>query len=235
MLAVLAGCSRDEPEAPPQAEQPAKSAPDRELDTFKKPKRLWRTVKRVIDGCAIELDGGEKVRLIGVRTTHKHFDDKSADFIRKTLQRKKVWLQYDKEGVLHKDKRLRTLAYVRYTEKGHGWVEVPFPNGTVEVREAFDKHYVLNEEIIRKGLGLVDTEYPFKELDRYKELEKEARKARKGLWAFLIDIVHITDGRTLKGWVTSETEDEVLLEMELGIIRIDRKKVARIERKQKKN
>jgi endonuclease YncB( thermonuclease family) len=187
ILVALEGCSDEQPQPPVEAKQPAEPAPDRELDSFKKPKRLWRTVRRVIDGRTIELRGGEKVRLIGVAGAVDFVQDtpiekKEIEFIQKKLQGKKVWLEYDKEGVLHRDKRFRTLAYVHYTVKGHGWVRVPSGDGTENLRMPFERDYVLNEEIVLLGYRPVDRDYDFRHKKKYVELERKARKEQRGCW-----------------------------------------------------
>lgn len=129
------------------------------------PAREWRTVKRVIDGDTLELENGEKVRLIGVDTPEtvdprkpvERFGKEASEFTRKLCEGKRVWLEYDQT---RSDKYLRTLAYV-HLEDGR----------------------VLNEEIIRYGYGHAYTEYPFKHMEKYRELERQAREAETGLWA----------------------------------------------------
>jgi endonuclease YncB( thermonuclease family) len=40
----------------------------------------------------------------------------------------------------------------------------------------------LNAELIRQGYGHAYTKYPFKYMDEFKQLEREARESGKGLW-----------------------------------------------------
>jgi len=125
----------------------------------------WRTCIRVIDGDTIELDGGEKVRLIGVDTPEtkdprkpvEYFGQEAYEFTKKLIEGKKVRLEYDQNKI---DKYGRTLAYV-FLEDGT----------------------FVNVEIIRQGYGFAYTKYPFKYLEEFRAFEREARENRRGLWA----------------------------------------------------
>ena len=66
-------------------------------------------------------------------------------------------LKYD---VQRRDKYGRLLAYVYLM------------NGTL-----------LNAEIIKQGYGHAYTRFPFKYKEEFKQYEKEAREAKRGLWA----------------------------------------------------
>ena len=119
---------------------------------------------RVIDGDTIELEGGERVRLIGVnapesvdpRRPVEHFGEKAAEFTRRMAEGKAVRLEYDHEL---KDQYGRTLAYVF------------LPNGTF-----------LNAEIIRQGYGFAYSRFPYHYQQDFVALEREAREQRRGLW-----------------------------------------------------
>ena len=125
----------------------------------------WRKCIRVIDGDTIELDGGEKVRLIGVDTPEtkdprkpvEYFGQEAYEFTKKLIEGKKVRLEYDQNKI---DKYGRTLAYV-FLEDGT----------------------FVNVEIIRQGYGFAYTKYPFKYLEEFRAFEREARENRRGLWA----------------------------------------------------
>jgi len=121
-------------------------------------------VKRVIDGDTLELSTGERVRLIGVDTPEtkdprkpvQYFGEEAAEFTRRMVEGKWVRLDHDWE---RKDKYGRTLAYI-YLEDGT----------------------FLNAEIIRQGYGFAYTRFPFKYLEEFRKLEREAREAGRGLW-----------------------------------------------------
>ena len=121
-------------------------------------------VERVIDGDTIIVRGVGRIRLIGVDTPEtadprrpvEFFGREASGFTRRMLEGKRVRLEYDWERT---DRYGRTLAYVRLLD------------GTL-----------LNAEIIRQGYGHAYTRFPFKYLDEFRQYEREAREARRGLW-----------------------------------------------------
>lgn len=125
----------------------------------------YRTVERVIDGDTIVLDGGERVRLIGVDTPEtvdprkpvQYFGKEASAFTRRMAEGKKVRLEGYRKG---SDKYGRSLAYV-YLEDGK----------------------MLNAEIIRQGFGHAYTKYPFDRMEEFRGYEREAREKKRGLWA----------------------------------------------------
>ena len=129
--------------------------------------RELREVTRVIDGDTLVLDGGERVRLIGVdtpETVHpnkpvERFGKEASAFTRGRAEGKKVRLEYD-PGTGRKDRYGRTLAYIY------------LPDGTL-----------LNLEIVRQGYGHAYTRFPFSKMDEFRAAEREAREERRGLWA----------------------------------------------------
>ena len=153
LLVLALGCSDDRSTAPQSssaASLPAGAS--------------WRTVQRVVDGDTLVLDGGERVRLIGVdtpETVHprkpvEYFGREASSFTKRMVEGKKIWLEYDQT---RKDKYKRTLAYV-HMEDGR----------------------ILNEEIVRQGYGHAYTRFPFKYMERYRGMERQAREAGAGLW-----------------------------------------------------
>ena len=127
----------------------------------------WRRVTRVVDGDTIVLDGGERVRLIGVdtpETVHpqkpvERFGKEASAFTRRLLEGRRVRLAFDQQ---RRDRYGRTLAYMY------------LPDGRLA-----------NEEIIRQGYGHAFTKYPFAQamMERFRAAEREAREAGRGLWA----------------------------------------------------
>lgn len=139
----------------------------REIRSPEPPRRTGeeRLCVRVIDGDTIELEGGERVRLIGVDTPEsvdprrpvEYFGKEAASFTRRQAQSKTVRLEFDHETV---DRYGRTLAYV-YLEDGS----------------------LLNGEIIRQGYGHAYTRFPFRYQSEFLAYEREARAEGRGLWA----------------------------------------------------
>lgn len=121
-------------------------------------------VARVIDGDTVELEGGQRVRYIGVNTPEMNdsrpairaWAEKAKEKNRELLEGKKVTLERD---VSETDRYGRLLRYV-YLE------------GTM-----------VNSELVRLGYAYA-TSYPpdIKHQDLFTRLEREARGAGRGLW-----------------------------------------------------
>jgi len=127
-------------------------------------------VLRVIDGDTIVVDSnGLKitVRLIGIDTPEtkhptkpvQYYGKEASRFTDNLLKGEKVYLVGDTEGDKI-DKYGRTLAHVYRAPDG----------------------LFVNAEIIRQGYGHAYTRFPFKYMEEFKQLERFARKAEKGLW-----------------------------------------------------
>ena len=129
-----------------------------------------REVLRVIDGDTLVLSPNEKVRLIGVDTPEtKHpkkpvqcFGLEAKEFTGKMAAGKKIRLELDQANAAtgHKDRYGRTLGYV-YLEDG----------------------VFLNAEIIRQGYGHAYTRFPFRYLEEFRALQRQARAVGRGLWS----------------------------------------------------
>ena len=121
-------------------------------------------VERVVDGDTIVVEGVGRVRLIGVDTPEtvntrrpvEFFGREASGFTKRLLEGRSVRLEYDRERT---DRYGRTLAYVHLGD------------GTFA-----------NAEIIRRGYGHAYTRFPFRHLERFRQLEREARSAGRGLW-----------------------------------------------------
>ena len=123
------------------------------------------TVRRVIDGDTFDLDGGERVRLIGVDTPEYRpwknridfFGKEASEYSRKLLTGKRVRLEKDVDPT---DNYGRTLAYV-YLEDGR-FVNLLL----VEEGYARAKYYSPN------GRHYLE----------FKQSQDRARRSKKGLW-----------------------------------------------------
>lgn len=124
-----------------------------------------RRVKRAVDGDTVVLDGGERVRLIGVNTPEmkdarqdvRYFAKRAAVFLEDMVAGKSVRLEFDHE---RHDRYGRLLAYL-YLDDGR----------------------CANAEIVRAGMGFAFTRYPFRYLAYFRDLERAARLAHRGLFA----------------------------------------------------
>ncbi len=158
-LSVAAlGCSPQHTTDPAQPEKDFEDSPSYE-------------VVRVVDGDTVVLamDGKDtKVRLIGVDTPETVHPEKPAEaygreasrFTENLLKGESVCVEYE-PGPSKLDKYGRLLAYLYRVPDG----------------------LFVNLEIVRQGYGHAYTEYPFEHMETFRDYERRAREAGKGLWA----------------------------------------------------
>ena len=130
---------------------------------FDSPQR--RAVRRVIDGDTIELEGGVRVRLLGVDTPETNHPDRpperfgreATEFTRQFVDDRIVRLEFDRE---RHDNYRRVLAWVYVDD------------------------VLVNEEIVRAGWGRAMTRFPCSAIIRKRLLaaQSEAREAGRGIW-----------------------------------------------------
>ncbi|MFW5976601.1 MAG: thermonuclease family protein [Bacillota bacterium] len=124
-------------------------------------------VSKIIDGDTIEIESGEKIRLIGIDTPELNSDNNSGSeyygkrakkYIKKLIGKDQiVYLEYGEEV---RDSYDRLLAYIY------------LPDGTF-----------LNARILREGYSYLLTVPPnIKYLNLLEEIAKKAREKNKGLW-----------------------------------------------------
>lgn len=121
-------------------------------------------VVRVIDGDTIEIEGGRRVRYIGINAPELHdpkrpagcFGQEAADANKKLVEGKVVWMVKD---VSETDKYGRLLRYV------------------------FVNDIFVNDWLVRNGFASLLTYPPdVRYRDQFGEAAREARQAGKGLW-----------------------------------------------------
>jgi len=128
------------------------------------------TVTRVVDGdtLVVSIAGREeRGRLIGVdtpETVHpqkpvEYFGKEASAFTKRMAEGAVVRLETD-PGTADRDKYNRLLRYVY------------LPDGKL-----------LNAEIIAQGYGFAYTSFPFSKMEEFRQLEREAREAGRGLWS----------------------------------------------------
>jgi micrococcal nuclease len=121
-------------------------------------------VERIVDGDTVIITGVGAVRLIGVdtpETVHPNkpveaFGKEASAFLRGLVLGQTVRMEYD---VDRRDRYHRTLAYL-YLADGR----------------------LVNELIVREGYGHAYTQFPFKYLEHFRQLERDAREQKRGLW-----------------------------------------------------
>ena len=127
-------------------------------------------VIRVVDGdtVVLSLDGVKtRVRLIGIdtpETVHpqkpvEHYGQEASTFLKNLLRGESVSVEYE-PGAATTDQYGRTLAYLYRAPDG----------------------LFVNAEIVRQGYGHAYTRFPFKYMEEFREYERIAREAGKGLW-----------------------------------------------------
>lgn len=138
-------------------------------DTTELPERKGQPnevlVTRIVDGDTIELDGGEKVRLIGMDTPEtvdprksvQCFGQAAKEFTQNLLENQ--WVRLEKD-VSTKDRYGRTLAYV--------WRD----------------NVMINDLLLKEGFARLATYPPdVRYVELFKQSEASARAEQKGLWA----------------------------------------------------
>lgn len=121
-------------------------------------------VERVIDGDTVVLASLGPVRLIGIDTPEtvdprepvQAFGLEASAYLRSLLGQHPVRVEYDQQRI---DKYRRVLAYLY------------LPDGTF-----------VNREMVRQGYAHAYLTYPFRYMDDFREAEREAREAGRGLW-----------------------------------------------------
>jgi micrococcal nuclease len=131
------------------------------------------TVTQVVDGDTLMLETGRRIRLLGVNTPEngsstekpmERFGKEAADFTRRMAEGKRVRLEYDQATA--------SRGYYDITPQKAILAYVFLENGTL-----------LNAEIIRQGYGYAFSRYSFSRMEEFRNLEREARENRRGLWA----------------------------------------------------
>lgn len=121
-------------------------------------------VKRVIDGDTIELEGGERVRYIGINSPElRDTREKVACFAAKAREVNKILVEGKevrlKKDVSERDKYGRLLRYV------------------------FIGDTFVNLELVREGVAYIATYPPDVNYQKeFSQAQKEAREAKRGLW-----------------------------------------------------
>jgi len=117
------------------------------------------TIARVVDGDTVELTDGRRVRYIGINTPEhdQPYFQEATEANRQLVEGKEVRLEFDQETL---DKYGRTLAYI--------WVD----------------GMMVNEEIVKRGFANAYTVPPnVKYAEEFRQAERAARDAERGLWA----------------------------------------------------
>jgi micrococcal nuclease len=149
----------------PQEELQSPSAGEEKPKPKEAPQEITYSVTRVIDGDTIEIEGGYKVRYIGIDTPETVHPSKSVECFgieasnknKELVEGKKVKLEKD---ISETDKYGRLLRYV--------WVGDIF----------------VNDYLVRQGYAYASTYPPdIKYSEQFVHAQREARENNRGLWA----------------------------------------------------
>lgn len=123
-------------------------------------------VRRAVDGDTLLLEDGQRVRLLGVDTPEtkregtpvQPWGPEAHEFTARLVEGHPVRLEFDRERT---DKYGRVLAYVYRDE------------------------VLLNEELLREGLGRALLQHPYSEAmkRRFRQAEADARQHHRGIWS----------------------------------------------------
>ena len=150
------------------ADDPQAAAPKIPVKDFSKATAY--TVERIVDGdtVVVKIDGKNmKVRLVGVdtpETVHpnkpvERYGKKASEFLSNLLKGEKIYIEWKEDEKT--DKYGRALLYL--------WRA---PDGLF-----------VNLEIVRQGYGHAYTRFPFEHTELFRYYERQAREAKRGLWA----------------------------------------------------
>ncbi|MEI6237500.1 MAG: thermonuclease family protein [Candidatus Saccharibacteria bacterium] len=139
-------------------------------------------INYVVDGdtIAVNMDGKEeKVRLIGLDTPETKkpnspvecFGKAASDYAHKLMDNQSVRLETDPINT-NRDRYDRLLRYV-YLKDGR----------------------MINREMITQGYGFAYLSFPFTKSDEFRQYQKEASEAERGLWASGVCEIHDVNGR----------------------------------------
>lgn len=143
-------------------------------------------VTRIIDGDTFELSDGRTVRLVGIDSPELHVTQKlrndarrtgrdartiqelgkrSAAHARTLVLGREVELEFDpaNAAINHRDRYGRTLAYIWVLDHGR-------------------RSFMINRRLVADGYASAYTSYPFRYMDEFRQLERDARGKGRGLW-----------------------------------------------------
>ena len=118
-------------------------------------------VKEIIASHILQLESGESVRLLGIEPSRKvEVRRKAREYLENEVKGKEVRLEYDRRT---RDEMGRWLAYVFVGRNGHD-------------------RSLLQEDLLWRGYVYSAKKYPCKRIGVFQRYEKEARKAKRGVW-----------------------------------------------------
>lgn len=170
---ILLSCNFDESNESQQAENEFEFSD--EADTTK-----YYFVKRVIDGDTFELEGGERVRLIGIDTPEKWESSKLERDAERSQKDKKIIKALGLKATMYAD----SLLFEQLVRLEPDSTNQDRDRYNRLLRYAYIEDTVLfNLKIIQDGYAYAYTKYPFIYMDEFIQAQRDARENNRGLWS----------------------------------------------------
>lgn len=154
---------------------------DSKIEGFLVEEAIYETAKvsRIIDGDTIEIESGEKVRLLGINTPEKgeKYYAEAKNFLEEYISNETIQLEYGDEKF---DKYNRILAYIHFNEENinlkiveEGFATPYFPSGKdvhyYEFSDAWNACLDSNKNLCEKSQNSCSACIILKEFDYYDE------------------------------------------------------------------
>jgi endonuclease YncB( thermonuclease family) len=127
-----------------------------------------RIIAKVHPGCLVELEGGFTVRLTGISVpgARTRIGYRAYDFAKRRLEGKRVaFFTWTRDN---------TAAGIVYGEDGLAFAKIEYGRGL-----STD----IAEELLELGLARVDPQHLPEDCQHYREIERQAKERKLGLWA----------------------------------------------------
>lgn len=146
---------------------------------------MKRRVRVVMSADTLAIENGEtldEVWLVCIRTPQLQAGDgpseymakEARSFVQQEIMGKEVYLAFDNQrNEPRRDREARLMAFLYYQKTVESG-----PNA-----EPTTKTFLLNEELIRRGMAKVDNTYGCSKRYQLNTLQREARRGKKGVWA----------------------------------------------------
>jgi endonuclease YncB( thermonuclease family) len=124
-------------------------------------------IKKVHDGNTIECEGGFKAHISGVKTPdlEEKLGQEVFEFTKQELEGKLIvaftyTLNNNADGIV-------------YDKDGYAFMKIMYGD---------DRSVDFGALLLQKGYAMVDKRFPIDDLDKYLEIEKEAKEKKVGIW-----------------------------------------------------
>ena len=138
-----------------------------------------RFVHKVIDGDTIELENGERVRLLGIDTPERYESSKLDKDAERSGKDKKTIQKLGELAAIYTKKLIEGKKVIIAPEPGH---EDKDKYGRLLRYVYLEDGTFVNKKIVEEGYANAYRRFKLSKLDELIKAENEAREKRKGLW-----------------------------------------------------